>query len=1037
VSAGAVHPRPGASELPGGAGEDGLTVTAPPVVAVVVTRNSGPWLEPALEAIGSQDYPDLTALVIDAGSADDPTPRIAAVLPGAYVRRLDGDPGFASAANEALSLVEGAAFVFLCHDDVTPDPDAVRLMVEEAYRSNAGIVGPKLVGDPDASVLLEVGMSIDRFGAAHSEIEPGELDQEQHDAVRDVFYVSSAAMLVRFDLFAELAGFDASAYPGSEDLDLCWRARIAGARVMVAPDARVRHREAASERSVDDAPTADQLERSRLRSVLVAYSRPSLLVMVPWTFVHTIVESIVFVVTGDRDRAGAVWHAWFWNARRFKDLRVARARAQSIRRVPDRELRALQTRGSARARRFFAQRLRPEETVQLIGDTGRVVADRAQRGVRQPIFVALALAVLMFAIGSRSLYFDGIPQVGQLADWDGVSGLLRAFGSGWRDTLLGSPTPAPPLLALLAVASLPFFGATGFAETMFVLVSVPVGAVGVMHLVRRVSGEWISAAAAGLAYLLLPVWRNAIANGRLGPLVFLALAPFLVHLVLAAAGATRSGDVAASRVRLRWFELALLGALLTAVYPPSLLVGLAVALAVLGSAPLVGGVILARNVVVATLVAGAGAVVILFPWPLAVVLGGADPGSIGFGFRPRLDVGEVFRMSSGPAGSRWSALGLLLAGMLVLAVGRGPRLAWGVRAWALALVGFLATWLPVRFAPGLAIPAPEATLAVFALGVALAVGLGVAAFVEDLRGQHFGWRQGVSLAAFVALGVSSLGFLGDSLGGRWHAPRRDWPSALAFTANDELGSFRVLWIGDPTVLPLDAVVDDEGMGYVLTIDGAGDATDSLRAPTTSADGGVSRAISAVRDGRTTRFGHVLAPMAVRYVIVPERVGPRGGTRAGPPADLTAGLDGQVDLAKLVRTDDDLSIYENTAWLPMEAVVAEAPAADAERASLNAPTEDGGVLLWSQASNEGWRATRDGDTLERLETFGWANGFVLDGADDAAVSWARQWQRNVGVAVQLALVVAIGVLWWRRRAASGSVTMRASGPRVEGDREPEA
>ena len=87
-----------------------------------------------------------------------------------------------------------------------------------------------------------MGRSIDRLGGSHTGIEPGELDQEQHDAVRDVFYVSSAAMLVRTDLFEALGGFDADTFPGSEDLDLCWRARLAGARVVVAPDARGRGR---------------------------------------------------------------------------------------------------------------------------------------------------------------------------------------------------------------------------------------------------------------------------------------------------------------------------------------------------------------------------------------------------------------------------------------------------------------------------------------------------------------------------------------------------------------------------------------------------------------------------------------------------------------------------------------------------------------------------------------------------------------------------------------------------------------------------
>ena len=60
------------------------SAVAPPVVAVVVTSDPGPWLEPTLRALGRQDYPNFSVLVIDAGSVNDPTPRVAAVLPQAY-----------------------------------------------------------------------------------------------------------------------------------------------------------------------------------------------------------------------------------------------------------------------------------------------------------------------------------------------------------------------------------------------------------------------------------------------------------------------------------------------------------------------------------------------------------------------------------------------------------------------------------------------------------------------------------------------------------------------------------------------------------------------------------------------------------------------------------------------------------------------------------------------------------------------------------------------------------------------------------------
>src|SRR5579875_4013156 len=70
---------------------------APPVVAVVVASDPGSWFEESLSAFGAQAYPNLSVPVIDAGR-DDVTARVAAILPTAYVRRLDRPRPFGVAA---------------------------------------------------------------------------------------------------------------------------------------------------------------------------------------------------------------------------------------------------------------------------------------------------------------------------------------------------------------------------------------------------------------------------------------------------------------------------------------------------------------------------------------------------------------------------------------------------------------------------------------------------------------------------------------------------------------------------------------------------------------------------------------------------------------------------------------------------------------------------------------------------------------------------------------------------------------------------
>ena len=387
---------------------------APPVVVVIVTHDPGPWFETTLRAIKEQNYPETSVLVLDAASSEDPTPRVASILPDAFVRRLASNKGFGASANEAGAMVEGADFLLFCHDDVAPEPEALRHMVEEAYRSNAGVVGPKFVDWDAPERILHVGVQVDKSGAVVDRVERGEVDDGQHDAVRDVFSTPGGFTLVRSDLFSELGGFDPHIVVMGEDLDLCWRAQIAGARVIVAPDARVRHLEllasgkraapmsaesaepanepaneaangsanepangsagVAANESAGESPdesrsarrsarrsgrTERQVSmqefqrRAELHAALKAYGPVHRARVVPQIALLAVAEMLVLSVVGRADSAREVARAWVWNFRLRPETRVERRQLKSIRRVTDSDVRLAQIRGSARVSKYL------------------------------------------------------------------------------------------------------------------------------------------------------------------------------------------------------------------------------------------------------------------------------------------------------------------------------------------------------------------------------------------------------------------------------------------------------------------------------------------------------------------------------------------------------------------------------------------------------------------------------------------------------------------------------------------------------------
>ena len=110
-------------------------------------------------ALAAQDYPNLNTLFLLAPAPAEEIASPARITSGCPLRHLRevGQPRLRRGANEVLRLVEGDnGFFLICHDDVA-STSGVRILVEELYRSNAGMVGPKLTDWDDPGMLQHVG----------------------------------------------------------------------------------------------------------------------------------------------------------------------------------------------------------------------------------------------------------------------------------------------------------------------------------------------------------------------------------------------------------------------------------------------------------------------------------------------------------------------------------------------------------------------------------------------------------------------------------------------------------------------------------------------------------------------------------------------------------------------------------------------------------------------------------------------------------------------------------------------------------------
>jgi len=331
--------------------------------------------------------------------------------------------------------------------------------------------------------------------------------------------------------------------------------------------------------------------------------------------------------------------------------------------------------------------------------------------------------------------------------------------------------------------------------------------------------------------------------------------------------------------------------------------------------------------VVATLGGAAVSALLLLPSTVDVVAspGGVDAWLGADRVPDGLAAPDLLALRTGPTALAGVAFALLAAAAMPLLVGRRWRLAWAIRAWTLAVAVWGVAWAHEQSWLSVRLPGAGVLLAPAAAGLALAVGLGVAAVEHDVRGRSWrlGFRRLVVAAGVLALAASPASAFVAALDGWWGMPHDDFATLMGSVDDAAVaGPSRALWVGEPELVPGgDGWALDDQLSYTASAGGAVPAVADLW-PATSGDGSqrLGDALSVAVDGETTRLGALLAPLGVQYVAVPLRLAPSDETPRSPAAahatdEVVAALAEQLDLERL-GVDRSLVLYRNTAFRPL-------------------------------------------------------------------------------------------------------------------------
>jgi GT2 family glycosyltransferase len=211
------------------------------VSVMILNQNGKNVLKECLQSLLPHIPEAVEVLVVDNGSTDGSQMMVEQEFPRARLVAHEVNLGFSRGYNAAVPFARGRFLIFL-NNDMTVERGWLEPLIHPLLAEpDVGATGPLVV--LQGLGLIEHAGAYVKFWTGASPYGFGQNPAEWTGrSCFEPFYVSGGAMAVRKELFQRLGGFDENMWAYYEDLDLCWRIRLAGYRIKCCPKSIVYHR---------------------------------------------------------------------------------------------------------------------------------------------------------------------------------------------------------------------------------------------------------------------------------------------------------------------------------------------------------------------------------------------------------------------------------------------------------------------------------------------------------------------------------------------------------------------------------------------------------------------------------------------------------------------------------------------------------------------------------------------------------------------------------------------------------------------------
>lgn len=218
------------------------------IAVVILNWNGSAMLRRFLPSVIAGCGSDGDVIVADNGSTDDSLEVLRQEFPEVGTILLDRNYGFAEGYNQAFSRLSGYDYLLMLNSDVECTDGWLRPLLDymEAHPDCAACQ-PKVRAEWDRGRLEYAGACggfMDRWGYPYCRgriFAVAEPDSGQYDSVADIFWATGAALLIRTSDWEAVGGLDGRFFAHNEEIDLCWRLRSRGRRIVCVPQSVVYH----------------------------------------------------------------------------------------------------------------------------------------------------------------------------------------------------------------------------------------------------------------------------------------------------------------------------------------------------------------------------------------------------------------------------------------------------------------------------------------------------------------------------------------------------------------------------------------------------------------------------------------------------------------------------------------------------------------------------------------------------------------------------------------------------------------------------